>query len=92
MTTADAAPKSLPGLDINPAEDGYIVYQPEMDRVHFLNHSATLILELCTGENSPEAIAGMLAEAYGLAQAPIQMVRETIGKLREEKLLESRGE
>lgn len=89
MTVADAAPKSRTGLDIGPIEDGYAVYEPELDRVHYLNHSATLILELCTGENPVPIIAELLQEAYSLPDRPVAMVRETIAKLRDEGLLET---
>jgi len=88
MTVAETAPRCLPGLDISPTEDGYVIYQPELDRVHYLNHSAILILELSTGSNSAADIAGFIQEAYGLPEPPVAMVRETIAKLSEQKLLE----
>jgi hypothetical protein len=51
-------PKRVDGLEINPAEDGFIIYQPEQDRVHYLNHTAVLVLELCNGKNTAAGIAG----------------------------------
>ena len=82
------APRSIPGLDITPAEGGYIVYQPELDRVHHLNYSARLILELCTGANSAAEIAAFLQDAYEMPHAPVAMVCEAIAKLSELRLIE----
>lgn len=87
MSAFAVAPRSIPGLDITPAEGGYIVYQPELDRVHHLNYSAVLVLELCTGSNSAAEIAGFLQEAYDMPQAPVAMVCEAIAKLNEQGLL-----
>lgn len=88
MSAFEIAPRSIPGLDITPVEDGCVVYQPELDRVHHLNHSALLILELCTGTRSAKEIAGFLQEAYAMPQAPVAMVCEAIAKFREQGLLE----
>src|SRR5262249_35525069 len=39
-------PRHIEGLEINPVEDGFMIYRPDADRVHYLNHTAVLILEL----------------------------------------------
>jgi len=91
MTTVTCAvdrPKSLEGLDISESEGGYIIYQPDLDRVHFLNHSAVVILELCNRENSIPEITGLVQQAYGLTEPPEQMVAETVAKLREQGIVE----
>jgi hypothetical protein len=80
-------PRHSDNLDISPADDGYIIYQPELDVVHFLNPTALLILELCTGENSPEQIVDLVKEAYGLSDAPVKEVHETLEQLRKDSLL-----
>jgi len=82
-------PKARAGLDISAAEDGFIVYQPELDRVHYLNHSAVLVLELCNGANSARTIAELLQQAYSLLQPPYGMVDEAVASLNEQGLLES---
>lgn len=82
-------PKAKAGLDISAAEDGYIVYQPELDRVHYLNPSAVLVLELCNGENSTREIAELLQRGYNLEQAPYAMVDQAVATLNQEGLLES---
>ena len=89
MFPARPGPKAKAGLDINLTEDGYIVFQPELDRVHYLNHSAVLILELCTGENPAREIAALVQQAYALPEPPFAMVDETVANLNEQGLLES---
>ena len=81
-------PRHLDDLDISPADDGYMIYRPEQDRLTFLNSTAALILELCSGENSPEQIADLLMKAYSLPEAPLSDVRDTLKQLRAEGLLQ----
>ena len=80
-------PTHVDNLDINPAEDGYIIYQPEQDRVHFVNATAVLILELCTGENSIEEIIRLVQEHYQLEEAPDELVKEAVSKMKAEGLM-----
>jgi hypothetical protein len=79
-------PKRIDGLEINQVEDGFIIYQPERDRVHYLNHTGVLILELCNGRNSPGEIARLVQAAYGLSETPEKEVNELLAKLRDEGL------
>ena len=37
------------GLDVNEVPDGYVIYQTEADRVHYLNKTAAIVFELCDG-------------------------------------------
>ena len=53
-------------LQINRLEDGCVVYQPEQDRVHFLNQTAAMVLELCDGHHDCHAIEVQVAEHLGL--------------------------
>jgi hypothetical protein len=46
-----------PDLEINGAADGYIVYQPDRDRVHYLNQT---VLELCNGRNAEADLPELL--------------------------------
>src|SRR5258706_15774931 len=80
-------PRRVDGLEINPVEDGFMIYRPDEDRVHYLNHTAVLILELSNGRNTPARIATLLQHAYGLPQAPQAEVDETLVKLMEEGLI-----
>jgi hypothetical protein len=81
-------PQHVDGLDISPAEDGYMVSRPQLDRVHFLNPSAVLILELCNGANSEREIANLVRDGYGLDATPADaIVGETLAKMKSEGLL-----
>lgn len=80
-------PRRVDGLEINPIEDGFMIYQPEADRVHYLNHTAVLILELSNGRNTPARIATLLQHTYGLSKAPEEEVTETLVKMTDEGLI-----
>jgi len=80
-------PTRIDGLDIDETEDGYIIYEPEKDRVHYLNSSAAAILELCNGANSSVAIAELLQQAYQLPEPPFEMVQGVLTQMKDEGLL-----
>jgi hypothetical protein len=80
-------PRRSDGIDVNEVADGYVVYDPERDRVHYLNHTAALVLEFCTGENEPDEIVRMVQAAYDLPDAPDTEVRECLAQLRAEGLV-----
>ena len=81
-------PRHIGDLDISPADDGYMIYRPQLDRITFLNSTAALILELCDGENSPEQIADLVKQAYSLPQLPVEDVRDALKQLMAEGLLQ----
>lgn len=80
-------PKRADGIEVNEVADGYIVYQPSRDRVHYLNHTAALVLEFCNGRNRADDIPEILRSAYDLAEAPVAEVRECLSKLMQEELV-----
>jgi hypothetical protein len=80
-------PKRADGLEINSIDGGFMVYQTEHNRVHYLNHTAVLVLELCNGRDSAEKIAGIVQEAYGLSEPPETEVRDIITKMETETLV-----
>jgi len=80
-------PRSAGGLDIREFEDAYMIHQPERDRVHYLNHTAVLILELCTGENTAAEIAEILRTTYGLDATPEKEVHQLMRNLIDEGLI-----
>jgi hypothetical protein len=51
-------------IDISPVADGYVVYDTGGDMVHYLNHTAAMVLELCTGQETVPQIAALLAEVF----------------------------
>lgn len=82
-----AKPKQVGGLDISPAEDGYIVYEPDLDRVHFLSPVAVVILELCNGNNTEAEIVDLIRDGFGLQENPAEAVVETLAKMKAGGLL-----
>jgi hypothetical protein len=80
-------PQHIQGLDIEETDEGHIIYEPDKDRVHFLNPTAALILELCTGANSIAGIAELLQEAYNLPEPPAQAVHDVLTQMKDEGLL-----
>ena len=80
-------PRQVDGLEVNQVEDWFMIYQAKADRVHYLNHTAVVILELCNGRNTPEHIATLLQHAYGLSGAPEEEVAETLVKMTDEGLI-----
>ncbi len=81
-------PKTAEGLEINQVADGYVVYQKSKDRVHYLNQTATVVLELCNGKNDADKIASLLRSAYGLAGDPAEEVANCLAQLRREGLID----
>lgn len=75
------------GLEIDEAGDGFIVYDSGRDRVHYLNHTAAVVLELSTGRLSVSEIATWISQAYSLGRAPTSDVERLIDELVAEGLL-----
>ena len=55
--------------------------------MHYLNHTAAVVLELCTGANSLADIAAGVRAAYGLTESLEMQVSECVGKLRAERIV-----
>ncbi len=70
----DQYPKRVEGLEVVPADEGYVVYEEENDRIHYLNPVAALIYELCNGDNSTEDIVGLVQQSFGLVDPPVAEV------------------
>jgi len=80
-------PSRVADLDFSTSQDGCVVSRPGLDRIHFLNPTAVLILEFANGKNSPEQIARLVQEAYALPEAPVADVQAALQQLKVEGLL-----
>ena len=80
-------PTVVAGLEISLVADGSVVYDPERDRVHYLNQTAAVVFELCSGENEPGDMARVLQLAYGLEEPPEAEVRACLEQLSREGLI-----
>jgi hypothetical protein len=74
-------------LEINEVADGYIVYQPSRDRVHYLNQTAAVVLELCNGRNAESDLPELLRAAWDLPAPPAEEVADCLEALRREGLI-----
>jgi hypothetical protein len=77
-------PTKLDGVEISEVADGLVVYQDASERVHYLNHTAALVYDLCNGAHSELEIAQFISQAYGLDDSPIHEVRSCLEVLRRE--------
>jgi hypothetical protein len=83
----DERPRIVDGLEITMVADGSVVYDPGRDRVHYLNQTAALVLELCTGENDAAAMARALDIAYDLGEPPAAETLACLEQLAAEGLI-----
>jgi len=54
--------------------DGIVIYQRSHKKIHYLNHTAGLVLELCDGKHTPAELAASVAEACRLPKPPLDDV------------------
>jgi Coenzyme PQQ synthesis protein D (PqqD) len=74
-------------FEVSQVDDGYVVYHEARDRVHYLNHTAALVLEHCTGENETADIVRIMQRTYDLTEPPEEEIGECIEQLRQEGLV-----
>jgi hypothetical protein len=82
-----ARPVRVSGLEVNEVADGLVVYQADGERVHYLNNTAAVVFELCTGENTEGEIAALLGGAFELAKVPNGEVRRCLDHLRDQGVI-----
>jgi hypothetical protein len=80
-------PSRADDIDIVEVSDGFVVYHPERDRVHFVNHTAAVVLELCDGTKSDAEIAGLVQRCYELPEPPEVEVADCLTQFRAEGLV-----
>jgi hypothetical protein len=74
-------------LDVHEVPDGYIVYQTDQDRVHYLNITAAVIFEFCDGKLEQEEIVARVAKAFDLGPSAYDEIRSGLNKLLKEGLV-----
>jgi PqqD family protein of HPr-rel-A system len=74
-------------LEIHEVPDGYIVYQAEQDRVHYLNKTAAVIFEFCDGKRDLNDIIARVAKAFELDASAHDQVRAGLDSLVREGLV-----
>ena len=70
------------GLDVNEVPDGYVIYQIEADRVHYLNKTAAMVFELCDGHPPEDVVArvGKMFEVEGTGDGEIEACIQSLLK------------
>jgi hypothetical protein len=74
-------PRRADALEVSEVVDGLVVYQADPDRVSYLNATAAVVFELCTGEHSAAEIADLDGRAYGLDEPPAREVASCLDHL-----------
>jgi hypothetical protein len=80
-------PQIAEGLEITEVDDGLIVYQESIERVHHLNPTASVVLQLCDGSRVAAEIAATVGELFGLEDAPDQEVESCLSRFAREGLV-----
>jgi PqqD family protein of HPr-rel-A system len=70
------------GLEFHIVDDQCLLYHVASDRIHYLNPTAALVLELCDGHHTAGQIAALVQEAYGLPEPPLDEVGACLDSLR----------
>lgn len=86
-TTVPSLPVRSADLEITETDEGVVVYESRRERVHSLNPSAAVILELCDGTRDASSIAAELAELFGLSEPPVALTEECIESFAREGLI-----
>jgi Coenzyme PQQ synthesis protein D (PqqD) len=83
----NACPVTVEGIEISEVADGYVIFDPKRDRVHYLNPTAVLILELCNGQVAAGALASLVQSAFELPEPPAEEVAACLQTLVDEGLV-----
>ena len=73
-------PRRVSDLEISQIVDGYVVYDPATDRVHYLNHTAAVVIELCDGELTVDRIVDLVQGAWDLPERPVDEVEACVAR------------
>jgi len=74
-------------LEVHEVPDGYIVYQTDRDRVHYLNKTAAIILEFCDGLRDRNDIVLRVAKVFELGPSAHEEIGAGLDALVKEGLI-----
>ena len=80
--------KQTSGCEMSQMDDGYVVYQAQTEKVHYLNPTAAMVYELCGTELTVSDIAAYVGNAFSLPQPPLAEVTACIDDLLKQGLIE----
>ncbi len=58
--------QTLEGMELNEVPDGYVIYDNDNERVHYLNSTAAIVYQMSDGKHSVADIASLLKLAFEL--------------------------
>ena len=89
MVSLSEYPKLREDLIVRQVDEDFVVYDPVSDRTALVNLSAGMILDLCDGTRTVDAIAAEVSQAYSVEEILVMRdVCEVLGKLSKEGFLE----
>lgn len=77
----------VPDLEFREVPEGYVVYDRNRDRLHFLNGAAAFVLQCCDGTTRAGELPEMLAAAFRLTSDPVAEVEGCLLRLLSEQLV-----
>lgn len=80
-------PSMKAGLKVEQTEEGALVEDPSLGRIHYLNPTAAYALSLCDGHNSPERIIELIKSHFALSDPPNILVEEILQQFAQEGLI-----
>jgi hypothetical protein len=86
---AATKPRIRPDISVADIDGEAVVYDPNGEHLHYLNHSAALVLDLCDGTATMKQMAQAIADVYEMPPDDVEkQVRTTVRELRRRVLLE----
>lgn len=76
-----------PNLEVHEVPDGYIVYQGDRDRVHYLNKTAAILFEFCSGSFPIDEVVARVAKAFDLGASAFDEIKAGLESLLKEGLI-----
>src|SRR5262245_21617880 len=77
-------PLRAPDVSIAAVPGGYVLRDLTHKKLHHLNATAALAIELADGTRSVEEIAELIARAWNVAPAPVEAVADVLTRLGED--------
>lgn len=88
--TVSDRPRAVDGLEVTEVKDGLVVYDPERDRVHYLNVSAAVIFTFCDGGRDRQSIVEAAMKVFGADVISPHDVEACIAQLEDQRVLRPR--
>lgn len=82
-------PRRVEAVELVEQDDGLVAYLPSRERVHFLNPTGALVLELCDGVRTDGEIIELVQALFALPAPPTEEVRALLAQALDEGLIEA---